>query len=168
MIGVAVDPGLNGLGVSVWDYQGNGQATLQFALYTSSTGGQPHRCFEVVPDFLELIKSLGHVDLLLIEIPQVYQERNTDPNDLINLAFCAGGMAYSATPYVRSILTVWPHDWKGNTPKMSKDGKTIVMEHRMRAKLSPEELSTVMLPKAKSLHHNVWDGVALGAWRWRQ
>jgi len=56
--------------------------------------------------------------------------------------------------------TVFPDEWKGSTSKTATE--EYVVERRCKQILSPEELRRVVLPKAKTKHHNVWDAVGLG------
>lgn len=160
-ITVAIDPGVRGCGLSVWD-----DDILMMAQYTSGTGGQANPLLEPIPQIDEIFRAVGRFDLLVIEIPEVYQtaHQKGDQQDLISLTFTAGAIANCASKYCSSVLPVLPKTWKGGKPKVGKDG-TIIMERQMRRSLFPEELALIVLPRAKSLHHNVWDGVALGAWR---
>ena len=68
-------------------------------------------------------------------------------------------MTSALAPYSKSILHVTPAQWKGQTPKK-------VTEQRARKALTWDELVAVELPSARSLHHNVWDAVGIGLWRW--
>lgn len=97
---------------------------------------------------------------LVVEIPQVYQgsKQKGDPNDLIQLAACAG---YTVGRLSRELPLeprgVRPSEWKGQVPKEAH-------HDRVKGRLGPGELLNVALPSAASLHHNVWDAVALGLW----
>lgn len=90
----------------------------------------------------------------VLEIPQVYVRNRSkgDPNDLIMLAGLVGAFAYR---FAEGHVLYKPAEWKGQVKKE-------ITEMRARKRLSPEELARVQLPSAKSLAHNVWDGVALG------
>jgi hypothetical protein len=94
-------------------------------------------------------------DVFAAEFPQVYRHRNgPDPNDLLGLAAVLGGIRPLHTPG-QVLLQFSPHDWKG-----SIDGD--VMIERVRGCLSAEEHGHVILPSARSLQHNVFDGIGVG------
>lgn len=162
MITVAIDPGTHGCGLSVWD-----DVHLLAGMYTSGLGGQAHPLLEPIPHVREVFACLGRFDTLVIEIPQIYQQtsaRKGDQADLINLAVTAGAIMHVASSFCSSILPLVPFSWKGNQEKISKKDGTIIMERHLRRTLSEEELQAVKLPKASSLHHNVWDGIGIGAY----
>ncbi len=102
--------------------------------------------------------STPFADEVVIELPQVYNVRarsKGDANDLIQLAAVVGALAtYHAG---RKMQIVRPSQWKGQTKKE-------VTKNRCVEKLSEAELARVELPKAKSLHHNIFDAVGLGLW----
>jgi hypothetical protein len=99
----------------------------------------------------------------VIEIPQVYRRGPGDPNDLVTLAGVAGAIA-TVVPPVIHLHSVVPAEWKGQVPKPKRASDPYIIEDRVRARLSPEELSRVQLPSARSLQHNVWDACGLGMW----
>lgn len=94
---------------------------------------------------------------LILERPQIYQQRflKGDPNDLVLLAYMGGALAgYLNT----GPILYYPKEWKRQVPKK-------IMVERVKSKLSKEEHARVELPRAKSLHHNIWDGVGIGLYR---
>ncbi len=152
---VAIDPGTRGLGLSIWAF---GQ--LVRATYTTGLGGQPHPLLEIVPYLNVEIGGLENAQAV-VELPMVYQTQHQkgDQADIVNVAVVVGiCLAELSRAGVTPILTVVPRDWKGNLPKD-------VCAARAKALLSEDEIKQVALPKASSLHHNVWDAVALGQWR---
>lgn len=89
------------------------------------------------------------------ELPQAYHGREKqkgDQQDLIELAATVGAVCSRLRGVAQRIYL--PAEWKGQTPKE-------ICHDRARKRLSPAELSAVVLP-AKSLAHNVFDAVALG------
>lgn len=119
-------------------------------------------------------KNIPTMDLLLIEVPQVYPGGpKVDPNDLITLALTAGRHVQrfiergKQTPWVKSFpcFAVWPRTWKGTLDKEVKirqiqsaigPDNRVRAEACMRGDLGPE------VPRGK--RHNVWDAVGLGHW----
>jgi hypothetical protein len=90
---------------------------------------------------------------LVIEKPQVYQSMKVDPGDLIDLAIVVGRIIGLSG---REVTLYKPSQWKGQTPKA-------IHHERIKKLLSADELSRVVLPKAKkTLGHNVWDAIGLG------
>ncbi len=102
--------------------------------------------------------SLVACDILVIELPQVYQHGRSkgDPNDLIRVAFYAGAVAgalgYFGGLLTGKLLTPTPGDWKGQVPKA-------IHHERIRRVLSTKELGLV-----SRVDHNVMDAVGLGLW----
>jgi hypothetical protein len=95
-------------------------------------------------------------DRLAIELPQVYVRSRSkgDPNDLISLARLVGAFEYFFDGRFGSTIYK-PAQWKGQTPKD-------VTEARAKKRLTEAEITRIVLPPAKSLRHNVWDGIGLG------
>lgn len=164
MIGVFIDPGKNGCGYSVFEGR-----ELLHAGYTGGYGGQVHPMMEPAGALERELEELANVfgerrfaDIVVIEVPQVYDtaKQRGDQRDLIDLAVVVGSLLHMAATYARGGLLVRPSEYKGQVPKD-------ICEKRTRAALSTDELSRVELPKAGSLHHNVWDAIQLGLWRVR-
>ena len=155
-----IDPGLRGCGVSVF-FEGE----VEKAAYVKNPveTGEGFTAYTVmataVSDYL-----LGHsYDKLIIEHPRVYPgsaQQKGDLNDLLSVVAVGSAIAatlVSSAYYYGDIETVYPSDWKGNTPKE-------VMTDRIRRALASEELSA-MAPCAASLKHNVYDAIGIGLWK---
>lgn len=98
-------------------------------------------------------------DLVVVEVPQVYQQRSWkgDPNDLIDVAVVAGRIAQEFGDGAE-VRLVRPHAWKGSVPKD-------VMLRRIENRLDDRERSVLHAAKAPaSLLHNVVDAVGIGLW----
>lgn len=91
------------------------------------------------------------VDVLVIEIPQIYRASKSrgDPNDLIKVAVLAGKIIGRIN--APHTVEVHPATWKGQVPKN-------VHNARVLARLSPEERAKV--PAV----HDAIDAVGLGLW----
>lgn len=157
---LAIDPGVSkGLGCALFD-----GSELACAWLHGGIGGCPHPLLELAT---ELAKDLGPtgldltIDTLILEKPRVYTtvHQKGDQRDIINLAIVVGTLMASIK--VQTILLAEPAEWKGQTPKH-------VTEQRAREALSADEIDRVQLPHAKSLHSDVWDGIALGLWHLRR
>lgn len=100
------------------------------------------------------LEGLGHI--YVIELPQVYRGslQKGDPNDLVALGAVVGSiLALCETDRPRVLYK--PREWKGQVPKD-------IMVKRIISKLSDDEKARAVLPRAKSLSHNVWDAVGIG------
>lgn len=110
----------------------------------------------------------GHLRAVSVELPQVYDRRNTgerkiDPNDLVELGALAGAW-YAVVLEVcpaADVQLVRPAAWKGQVPKD-------VIERRLRADLSQDEIAIVERAAPPSLLDNVWDAVGIARWAWRK
>ncbi|KKN75945.1 hypothetical protein LCGC14_0375020 [marine sediment metagenome] len=108
---------------------------------------------------------LEKVDIVVIEKPQVYQQRmwKGDPNDLIDLAIVVGGIVANTRPTV-IVRTITPNEWKGQVPKDVTDARM----RRILTKRGEQDAleNPVVLGKPKGapegLLHNMMDGIAIG------
>jgi hypothetical protein len=145
-----VDPGVHCSGVAVL----SGGRLLRAALVEGPAGEQP-----LALDAL-LGEHAGARDgALVVEVPQVYQDRR-GPNrrqDLVDLALVAGAWEGEAARRGWTADRVLPAAWKGQVPKG-------VVAERVRASLSPEErdaLDADIARVRRTLRHNVLDAVAI-------
>jgi len=122
-------------------------------------------------DIYEIAKNeicLFSLDVLVIEIPQVYPVRawKGDPNDLIEVARIAGVWEGLFTSHnyrhmptsIIDVVHVRPHEWKGNRPKDVDNAYTL-------SKLTDAERAVIdkaQIPKSKL--HNAIDAVGIGLW----
>ncbi len=92
---------------------------------------------------------------VVIERPTVYPRSPVPPNDIVELAITAGGLACSFDGPVEWVL---PRTWKGTIPKE-------IMAERIIMALTPKERSVLDGVKcAASARHNVIDAIGLGLW----
>lgn len=119
----------------------------------------------LVPASLDaLAEKVSSADTVYVEIPQVYSgpRAKGDPNDLIQVAVCAG---WVISQYRRADLkTVKPAEWKGQEPKE-------ITHKRVLASLSPYELTVFdqdLKKHPKGVQHNVVDAVGIGLWALRR
>lgn len=149
---IAIDPGLNGCGLAMFD------DLLVYATYVKETEGLTHPNNKLLNMQTRINDMIGGVCgfnyQVVCELPQVYTQGKLkgDPNDLINLALIVGGIhANYKTQLVK------PREWKGQMPKE-------VCNQRVLSKLSPEEKEVIDKKIPKSLLHNTLDAVGIGLW----
>lgn len=103
--------------------------------------------------------SACRVDLLVIEVPQVYRAGDSkgDPNDLIKLAVGVGRWVERARICGIPYSMHRPNEWKGQIPKSI---------HAARAESALRPAERALLPAmASSMRHNMLDAIALGLWK---
>lgn len=88
---------------------------------------------------------------LVIEWPEVYAARKTDPNDLLLLSGVAG-MIVGGFNW-RKVYSYKPKEWKGQVPKE-------IHNERIRKRL-PKTITTQLDYIPKSYRHNVVDACGL-------
>lgn len=175
MIIQTIDPGLNRSGNC---YAVDGK--IQIA-ETKSVPVKHGDRFNRAHDMVILLTSrVIVVDKLVVEFPQVYQERKRtrlnpktgkreaarqDPNDLLPLAaICLGvAVAVRAVNPACELVAVAPRAWKGQLPKKLPGGLNPV-KFRSQLRLSPAEMAAV-----GELAHDGWDAIGLMLWtlgRW--
>lgn len=146
---LAVDPGIRGCGVAVFD-----GATLVWAGYVPNplTTG----------DGLEEVRRVGYAVLaaaylrgsppwrVVVERPQVYFGTKSNPNHLLNLTAIAG-VIVGRGQGLESVDWVLPRVWKGNVSK--EETETLVQQV-----LGPNELARVTRVES----HDAWDAIGIG------
>ena len=139
---ISIDPGVNGCGVAVFRDDGS----LERAFYA-----RPSR-IELGLFFTEYSRGV-----VRIEFPRIYRaaSQKGDQNDLMQLARVAGRLEAWAQDAGHTVELVYPRDWKGTL-----DGDAMV--ERIKERLTDYERNFVQLPSAKSLGHNVYDGIGIG------
>lgn len=142
---IAIDPGAKSLGVALFE-----DDLLSRAFLLSWPA------HEIVPMTRSWKYDMRYD--VVIEKPQVYPgaRQKGDPNDLIELAIVVGRVAEKLQPVTRDLYLYKPSQWKKQVPKE-------IHHERIKKQLEQQgTFSSVELPRAKSLAHNVWDSVGLG------
>ncbi len=165
---LTVDPGIGGLGAALWEESTGCLRAASFI--TPALDGRARATNDPVGwKLLSVLLSswcakLGaHVDLLVVEFPKIvpsaHLDHDVDPEDILRL----GGLAATIAALVPAgeARLVRPFEWKRQVPKK-------ISVARSEAALSIDERSRVSLPSARSLAHNVWDGVGIGLWLHRK
>lgn len=169
MILLSIDPGVRGCGIAAW----HDKQLLRAGYVDGQSDPKETDLAELIDDtsvrvqawIFEQIQEVGGPAEVVLEYPQTYDGRAAkgDANDLISLALVAGAIFARTDEPTRLVL---PREWKGQVPKKNQHGENPI-EQRARGKLSPLELSRVVLPQ-KKLRHNVWDSVGIGLWHLRR
>jgi hypothetical protein len=149
---LTIDPGLRGCGVA-W-FQDDVLVRCAYVKNSEKTARGPkawRKMGEAVLQWLDL----PQVDVLVVEVPQVYVRGKGDPADLIELAGVDGAIA--ALVDGKKTEGYWPKEWKGSVPKD-------VYQKRFDKTLTPEERVMLKESATASLRHNVIDAVAIGKW----
>jgi len=150
---VSVDPGKKEAGIAAWE---NGELACAFLARGEDWDSTAFSAYGMLLERFPREVLLGAE--LILERPQIYQQKylKGDPNDLIPLALMGG--AFAGYLFSFSPVLYYPREWKKQVPKD-------VMTERIKRRLSKDEHRRVELPRAKSLHHNIWDGVGIGLFR---
>ena len=90
-------------------------------------------------------------DVVVIEGQVVYPRSKADPNDILQIAGVAGGLAAIAQALGAEVVGLLPAVWKGQAPKT-------VLEARSKKKLSAAELGSVR----PGTTLDGWDAVGVG------
>lgn len=161
---LSIDPGIRGTGSAL--FRDGKLIAAAYVKNPAKSGSGPRECATVAAQvflwnhnlWLKKLGPIGPalyaVDQLAMEFPTTYGGRAStgNTNALFPLAAIDGALA-ALLP--KAELTYYlPREWKSN---MDPDA----MIERIKSRLSPEELTCVELP-AKSLQHNVWDGIGVG------
>ncbi len=152
---VAVDPGLRGCGIAIFE-----NALLHVAWYCKSPNKADRgpvawwaMADRVEKEWIRKVpKRLHHLEKLVAEIPQVYRFGKGDPADLIEIAGVVGAIAFCIPAAGRTHFL--PRTWKGQVPKEAH-------HPRILKKLSSDEVSRIE-STPKSLMHNVVDAIGIG------
>jgi hypothetical protein len=150
---LSIDPGLRMCGASLWLDGKLHRAWLVKGLPIRKDRSYPN-AWKVMAE--NVCKEVGGLALeLVIEFPISYPQKHLqkgDQNDLIQLGAAVGAIVDKLS---LPTTMIYPRDWKKQLPKD-------VCAKRIDSRLSEEEKRAIELPKAKSYHHNLIDGIGIG------
>ena len=157
MRGIAIDPGVHGCGFAAFEHR-----RLVYAQYTGEKRDQVHGLLGPVVELDALLRKYGPGAELVIEKPKIYRTafQKGDQRDLIDLTVVVGSILHAAIDIVEHATLVEPATWKGQVKKEET-------ARRVTMAMTVEEWARIVFPRAKSLHHNVFDAIGIGLWRWR-
>lgn len=168
---VAVDPGIRGCGVAIFESD-----KLVRAAYVPNLveeGNQANEAASMAAAVWHWVKShydpaWFSVDELALEWPKIYATRirrgetKEDPNDMVALAGVQSSIATlfeDAEPY-----SYYPSDWKG---QMKKEPCHRRIQERLERVGDFAPLAKAS-DEAGSLAHNIWDAVGIGLFHVRR
>jgi hypothetical protein len=149
---LAVDPGLRACGCAVFR---DGQLVRAEHVKGSKNGERAEAWTQMFYAIWESTKS-DRVEELAIEFPTTYGGKSSrgDTRDLLDLASVVGAICAG---FLHAKIKVYlPAEWKGQC-----DTDKIILP-RVLKRLSEAEQAAVIWPSAKSLRHNVTDGIGIG------
>ncbi len=155
---LALDPGIRGCGVALFDDNGR-LAACDYVKNPVTKGDDFTAVLSLVQRVVVWVSDASTVSIRFHEVvaewPRVYTiaKSKGDPNDLMPLVGIGCAVATSAMNATR----VYPHEWKG---QMTKE----VCHQRIRSRLDLDETNILndACLRAKSLAHNVLDSVGIG------
>jgi hypothetical protein len=152
---LCLDPGAQAAGVAL--FENNGILRLAFLAQGKNWQETADALFKRLGDHAILVTAVA------LERMQVYDD--TPPkyaNDLITLSLMAGRVTgfFLGAGYNIAIKEYLPREWKGGVPKE-------IMTNRIKGMLTQKERDCIEEPRAKSLMHNVYDGVGIGIFHTR-
>lgn len=167
----SIDPGYSKKGASGWGAYVSGELVFAGGVRREPDWSPGRMGAEVGSRIVTTVSD--PIELVVVERMKSYSHANQkgDQNDLIHLAE-VGGVAAGIIAGVRlvddglvaDIEHIDPFAWKGNVP-----GDIFI--ERIKDALKPHELRVAEaaiardLGRAKSLAHNIWDGIGLGLHR---
>jgi len=103
--------------------------------------------------------------LVVIELPQIYRAGSSegDPNDLVKVAYLAGGYGLRAKQLGARVVTALPAEWKGQVKKPIHNAR--VLSGLTMGELRMYEQCTESV--APSKRNNVIDAIGLAKWAWK-
>lgn len=157
---VALDPGIRGCGLALFDHMGY--------LHAASYVKNPVKKGDDLDAVLGMVNAVVVQCLrpllpdYIAERMQIHRQgkRKGDPNDLVPLGGIATGVAMEL--HAHTARWVYPREWKGNIPKPEPGeplGEYLIYQ-RVMDRLSESERSTIQYHGA--LSHNVIDAIGIG------
>ena len=148
---LSIDPGLRKCGCALWSPDG----TLLRAWTARARRAKTKRGPEAWVAMVDAIKIAPDISVLVVEQMQVYQDRKTDADDLLELTGVLGALVWRFKG--AKLIGYKPSEWKKQAPKK-------VVHARLKTRLSVAEMLLVE-PKAT---HDAWDAIGIGAYYFRK
>ena len=147
---LSIDPGLRKCGCALWYLDG----TLRRA-WTARAPAGTGRGLEAWVKMVRAIKIAPDINTLVVEQMQVYRDKKTGADDLLELTGVLGSIAWRFSGAEKHGYK--PAEWKGQVPKK-------VMRERLKQRLTKEELNNIQ----KGATHDAWDAIGIGAYYFRE
>ena len=147
---LSIDPGVRSMAIAEW----NDANELQVAWNEPS--GLPDMSVSECIRHWSGYRTVLTTDNIVGERQVVYpgaKGLKTNPNDLLDLAMCAGAFYGALCVDLRaSLRLVEPAEWKAQVPKE-------ITRERIKAILTPQEIGRI---RKGGEMHNVWDAIGIG------
>tara|TARA_R110002110_G_scaffold77138_3_gene202757 strand:+ start:78 stop:575 length:498 start_codon:yes stop_codon:yes gene_type:complete len=146
---LSIDPGLRKCGCALWSPDG----TLLRAWTAVAKGSK--RGPDAWVKMVDAIKISPDISVLVCEQMQVYRDKKTNADDLLELTGVLGALVWRFKG--AKLQGYKPAEWKKQVPKK-------VVHARLRDRLSEKELGCVQ----KKATHDAWDAIGIGAYYFRK
>ncbi len=147
---LSIDPGVRSMAIAQWDSESN--LVKAWNEPTPKPDMSVSECIRHWSGYRTVLTT----DEFVGEKPVVYpgaRGLKTNPNDLLDLAMCAGAFYGALCVDLRaSLRLVEPAEWKAQVPKE-------ITRERIKAILTPQEISRI---RKGGEMHNVWDAIGIG------
>jgi hypothetical protein len=166
---LAVDPGIRGSGTAL--FVDDQLISAGFVKNPAKVGAGPAECADMAHEIILWALCarggiVNHPTEIVVEIPQIYQrsagKTKGDPNHLLPLFGIQCALAMALRGYAK-VTDYKPSEWKGSTRKpFNQSGEVeYVITKRVKARLSPEELTCVDWTRSVKHSWDVADAVGL-------
>lgn len=160
---LAVDPGKR---VAGWAWFGKDSMLLQCGLARAGDGPLWVCVDEITSAIGELLHGHPHRRELVIEKPQIYEQRKwkARSSDLIDLAIMVGALIREVQ--ANDCQTPHPKDWKGTVPKTKELEDYIIHRRNLKVLQQKERVAynSGLETGPAGLQHNIVDAVGIGLW----
>lgn len=148
---LAIDPGVRATG---WAWFRAGEL-LDCGLIKNAKKATFAQCVQAVR---KAVAFPAPADVLVIEVPQVYQQRHWkgDPNSLIEVAIVAGTVCGAAN--YTDVVFYRPREWKGSCPKDVHNRRVLRTLNEREVVVCDLALKNI----PRTLAHNMFDAIGLG------
>lgn len=147
---LSIDPGVRSMAIAQWDSESN--LVKAWNEPTPKPDMSVSECIRHWSGYRTVLTT----DSIVGERQVVYpgaKGLKTNPNDLLDLAMCAGAFYGALCVDLRATLRlVEPAEWKAQVPKE-------ITRERIKAILTPQEISRI---RKGGEMHNVWDAIGIG------
>ena len=165
MIVLSIDPAIHGCGCALW-YDGK-LVAAGYARNTVKDADIVGRCVGSAKAVLSWCYNASALpDMLVVELPQVYSrganKTKGDPNKCV-LPLAMVDAAIAASFSAVDVTSYQPSAWKGNThkPERVADSEYVIL-HRVKKRLTPEELAEVDWTGSVERSWDVADAIGVG------
>jgi len=146
---LSIDPGLRKCGCALWTADGR----LLRAWTARARGGARGPAAWV--KMVEAVKISPDISVLVCEQMQVYRDKTTNADDLLELTGVLGAFVWRFKG--AKLKGYKPAEWKGQVPKE-------ISRKRLRSRLTDKEKSNI----ASNATHDAWDAIGIGAYYFRK